>query len=147
MKWLCYWGRLGPCLGRNRNEVSSWHTVGRKTSNHGWMRGWENRLKGETPVGGQWGVGLEVLGGERMEKALISAESTTKTVLFTLKRKGIAFSFFFSSTRCLSSRVSCPPWACRKWEAELGCSIWHIWGGWRSCILNTLQRFTGDQIY
>lgn len=46
-------------------------------------------------MGGQWGVGLEVLGGERMEKALISAESTTKTVLFTLKRKGIAFSFFF----------------------------------------------------
>lgn len=47
-------------------------------------------------MGGQWGVGLEVLGGERMEKALISAESTTKTVLFTLKRKGIAsFLFFF----------------------------------------------------
>lgn len=46
-------------------------------------------------MGGQWGVGLEVLGGERMEKALIFAESTTKTALFTLKRKGIAFSFFF----------------------------------------------------
>lgn len=53
MKWLGYWGRLGPCLERSKNELSSWHTGGRKTSNHGWTGGWESRLRGETPVGGQ----------------------------------------------------------------------------------------------
>lgn len=35
MKWPGYRGRLWPRLERSRNEVSSWHTGGRKTSNHG----------------------------------------------------------------------------------------------------------------
>lgn len=53
MKWQGYWGRLGPCLERSSHEVSSWHTGGSKTSNHGWKGGWESRLRGETPVGGR----------------------------------------------------------------------------------------------
>lgn len=57
-------------MGRSRNEVSSWHTGGRETSNHGangrmreQVKGWGGGGK-ETPVGDQQGVGLRGDWGE-----------------------------------------------------------------------------------
>lgn len=104
MKWLGYWGRLRPCLERSKNEVSSWHTGGRKTSNHGWTRGWESRLRGRHPWEASRGWGVGEIGQWGSGRALISTEGTTKLELFTLKRKEIAF----FPLDAFSSWASCP---------------------------------------
>lgn len=89
IKWLGYRGRLRPCLEQSRNEVSSWHTSGRKTSNQGWMGGWESVKEGDPR-------GRPVVGGgdsvAREWKGLDIHGKRNKAKAFTWKRKEIVFS-------------------------------------------------------
>lgn len=79
---------MGPHLERNRNQVSSWHTGGIKTSKLGVNRRMRKQVKGEDTHGKPVGGGV---GGERLGlvsgKTLMSTESTTKLKVFTLKGK------------------------------------------------------------
>lgn len=115
---------MGPHLERNRNEVSSWHTGGIKTSKPGVNRRMRKQVKGEDthgkPVGG--GVGGERLGLVREWEDLDVHRKHNKAEGFYIKKKGNCL----SPSRHLFSLVSCSPWACRKRGGKLSCGIWQI---------------------